>query len=782
LTPAAATRQRPHDGADPLVTILGSQTLADGRRPSVERGESMLARLAAFLRTELSPSPARWRTTARIVVACVFATALAMTLRMPNGHWLIVTIFIVSQPNVGATLDKALMRLGGTLVGALGVIATVVAFPQQPWFQLPIIALLIGTSAFLSRTSAYPYVAMLGGLTVVLFLGNAEVDPTTSLDDGLWRLAAVALAEVIATAAHLLLWPDDPEDLLLKDVERLLGLVEERLARLLRGGPSDDGDAARARIADGVFNGLVRDLDLLNNAETRYRSLRRRHLEQLVLIGAVNRVATASLTLESLLERTQGRSTGDAASDPLIARVRAILQVIASVRRAVTGRRPVLDDDVAPLAHPRPLVGRDLPFLPPLVDMERALGEVPAGTAFLDATGVTHSSALPFSPLDSGSTGFLTPACSWSNTRDLRFAAQVTISSMICYLLVAGLDWPALSTAVVTCVVVAQSSFGATVQKALLRIAGAIVGGCLGIGAILLVIPWIDSLPPFLLVVAVCSLVAAYVVAGSARISYVGIQIALAFALTLLDAMGPSIELVKPRDRVLGILLGNVVTAVVSFWIWPVLAGEEMKTSLQSALRHLAALSRVGIKDGGGEQVARPARGFRLQIHQDLAAILRLHAEAQFEPGASTAEHRERQRRLLALQQEVQQVFLLIAGIVRNRLNVGLGGVALPSQPALHDVALAIGPQLEASATELTGRAAPPPPDLGERIASADAAFAVGAATAIDVPGAAAAVVEMRSQLELYRTLVPMLERLSSHARVLGAGDAARVGSGDRVA
>lgn len=763
------------------MTILGSQTLAEGRRPSVERGEGMLARLWAFLCTELGPSPARWRTTARIVAACVFATALAMTLRIPNAHWLIVTIFIVSQPNVGATLDKAILRLCGTLVGALGVIGTVVAFPQQPWFQLPLIALLIGTSAFLSRTSAYPYVAMLGGLTVVLFLGSSEVHPTTSVDDGLWRLAAVALAEVIATAAHLLLWPDDPEDLLLKDVERLLGLVEERLARLLRGGLDPDGDAGRVRIADGVFNGLVRDLDLLNNAETRYRSLRRRHLEQLVLIGAVNRVATASLTLESLLERTPGRCAAVDAGDPLLARVQAILHAIASVRRAIMERRPARDADVAPLAQPLPLVGRDLPFLPPLVDMERALGEIPAGSGFLDATGDTQRSALPSSPLDAGPTGFLTPACSWSNTRDLRFAAQVTISAMICYLLVAGLDWRGLSTAVVTCVVVAQSSFGATVQKALLRIAGAIVGGLLGIGAILLVIPWIDSLPPFLLVVAVCSLVAAYVVAGSARISYVGIQIALAFALTLLDSMGPSIELVKPRDRVLGILLGNVVTAAVSFWVWPVLAGDEMKTSLQSALRHLAALSRVGIKHVG-EAVARPARGFRLQIHQDLATILRLHAEAQFEPGAATSEHRERQRRLLELQQEVQQIFLMIAGIVRNRLNVGLGGVALPSHPALHDVALAIGRELEASAKELSGRAASSASDLGARIAAADATLAVDAAVTTDVPGATAAVVEMRSQLELYRTLLPMLERLSRDARALTASEATRSASDVPVA
>ena len=760
------------------MTILGSQTFAaDRRRTSAERGDTVLARLAAFLRTELAPSPARWRATARIVIACLVATTLAMTFRIPNTHWLIVTIFIVSQPNVGATLDKALLRLAGTIVGALGVIATVIAFPQQPWFQIPAIALLIGTSAFLSRTTTYPYVAMLGGLTVVLFLGSSAVHPTTSVDEGLWRLAAVALAEVIATAAHLLLWPDDPEDLLLKDVERVLGLVDQRLKRLLRGDPLPQNDAGRARVADEVFNGLVRHLDLLANAETRYRSLRGRHSEQLVLIGALNRIATASLTLESLAARARDRFAGDDASAALTGRVQAVADAIARLQRAIAERQPVGDDTVAALVQPPRLVGRDLPFLPSLLDMERAVAEVPAATAFLDRDARSAPRAdLARSFLESGSTGFFTPACSWSNTRDLRFAAQVTIAAMICYLLTAALDWPGLSTAVVTCVIVAQSSFGATVQKALLRIAGAVVGAALGIGAILLVVPNIDTLPPFLILVAVTTTVAAYVVTGSARISYVGIQIALALALTLLDPFGPSIDLVKPRDRVVGILLGNLVTAGVAFWLWPVLAGDEMAKSLQSALKHLAALSRFGIGSGDAGQ-ERPARGFRLQIHQDLAATLRLHAEAQFEPGAATPEHRERQRRLLALQQEVQQVFLIVAGLVRNRLNVGIGAIELPSHAVLRDVALALAPNLEAAAAELAGGPAATPPDVAQRIAAADAAFAIDAASAIELPGAAAAVVEMQSQLELYRTLAPMLARVSAQARALGDGDAAGVPS-----
>jgi len=135
---------------------------------------------------------------------------------------------------------------------------------------------------------------------------------------------------------------------------------------------------------------------------------------------------------------------------------------------------------------------RDLPLLPPLVDMERALAEMPPALVFLDrGADRAQDSAGPLSsPLESSDGGrFFTPACSLSTRRDLRFAAQVSLAAMSCYLIVTGLRWPGIFTAVVTCVIVGQSSFGATVQKAALRLAGAVVGGLVGLLAILLVVP-----------------------------------------------------------------------------------------------------------------------------------------------------------------------------------------------------------------------------------------------------------------------------------------------------
>jgi multidrug resistance protein MdtO len=691
---------------------------------------------------------------------------------VPNGHWLIVTIFIVSQPNVGASIDKAILRLVGTLVGATGVILTVVAFPQQPWFFLPLLALLIGGSAFLARTTSYPYVAMLGGITIVLFLATEAEHPATSVTDGLWRLAVIALAEVIATSAQLLLWPDDPEQLLLDDFVAILRAVEQRLDRLVAATAAlPPTGAESARLRDGVFNGLARHLDLLGNAETRYRRLRQRHAEQLVLIGAVNRVATASLTLETLLAADPVRFADADPDDPLRARIAVLSRAVATLRSAIAERRvPGSGELELPGAPAAPSV-RDLPLLPPLVDMQRALGEMRPALVFLDRGARADGSRGPLTSfLDETDAGrFFTPACSLSNTRDLRYAAQVTLAAMTCYLIVTGLRWPGIFTAVVTCVIVGQSSFGATVQKAGLRLAGAVVGGLLALLAILLVMPNIDTLPPFLIVIGACAAVAAYVVSGSARISYVGIQIALAFAMALLDTFGPSIELVRPRDRVLGILLGNVVTAAVMFWVWPVLAGEDMVRTLESALRQMAMLSRVAISGGVGEQVVRPVHGFRVQIFQDLASTMRMHGEAQFEPGAASPEHKAQQQRLLGLLQDAQQVFLIVAGFVRNRLNVALPQIDSPARQQVHEVAVAVGASLDAAADRLAGRTPREAPSLRALVDAAESDLTHTSAVTREPSAAAGSVADLRAQLELYRSLVPLIEGLTSHADAVHA-------------
>src|SRR5262249_56082461 len=95
-------------------------------------------------------------------------------------------------------------------------------------------------------------------------------------------------------------------------------------------------------------------------------------------------------------------------------------------------------------------------------EVERALGGLVDATASLGAE--TRSGAA--SPLDVLGLGeFFTPAFSLDNGAAIAFALKTGLATTIAYVMYEALDWPGISTCVLTTLVVAQSSFGATMQK-----------------------------------------------------------------------------------------------------------------------------------------------------------------------------------------------------------------------------------------------------------------------------------------------------------------------------
>ncbi len=109
-----------------------------------------------------------------------------------------------------------------------------------------------------------------------------------------------------------------------------------------------------------------------------------------------------------------------------------------------------------------------------------------------------------------------------------------------------------------------------TVEKLTLRIAGCLLGAVIGIAAIVFVTPHLTSIGELMALVFAGAVVAGWVAAGTPRISYAGFQIAFAFFLCIIQDAKPEFDLVTARDRIIGILLGNVVVYLIFTNLWPV--------------------------------------------------------------------------------------------------------------------------------------------------------------------------------------------------------------------
>ena len=157
----------------------------------------------------------------------------------------------------------------------------------------------------------------------------------------------------------------------------------------------------------------------------------------------------------------------------------------------------------------------------------------------------------------------------FANPNHVRFALKVTLAAMSCYIIYCGLDWQGIHTAFITCIIIALESTEATMHKGQLRLAGCAVGGLLGFLAIMYLIPHMESITSLSLVTAAGAGLAGWVAAGSKRIAYAGLQIALAFFMCILQGFAPDTHFAPIRDRLVGIVLGIFATSFVFHYLWP---------------------------------------------------------------------------------------------------------------------------------------------------------------------------------------------------------------------
>ena len=174
-----------------------------------------------------------------------------------------------------------------------------------------------------------------------------------------------------------------------------------------------------------------------------------------------------------------------------------------------------------------------------------------------------------------------------------RFALKTTLAAILCYVFYAAINWQGIHTAMVTCYVASLGTAGDTIHKLTLRITGCLVGAAIGVASLIFLMPQLESVGSLMVLVFAVALLAAWVSAGSEKVSYGGVQIGLAFTLTVLQGFGPTTDMDTARDRIIGILVGNFAVYLVSTLIWPAPVVTVIRQRLSDAARKIAEIASV---------------------------------------------------------------------------------------------------------------------------------------------------------------------------------------------
>ncbi|WP_419728942.1 FUSC family protein [Lichenicola sp.] len=565
-------------------TVLGTPGRIIRRHPrlAVDRGDPPLG--AAQLLRLLAPTPGRLGNTLRLTILVLVTITLSEIFRIPEAALSAYVVLFVSRGEAASTVMTAVIVCIAVVLALLLTIALFGLSLAEPALRIPLVALATFVAMFLSRTSSLGAAFFGAGFIIAyaLTLGDQVVQlslmPGETTNAAQFALPELAFMPPEEALVHFLLWIGlvvsmpialviglnlltgrDPGLLLRTQLGERLAMA----ARLCRG--ESGAEAGMGALAAQGIDGLL-GLDHLSGLLHRHR---RPEADMHALIREIDRLGLVLLAWARLAGASPPRAP--------LSEAAAFCDAAGQAVRTGTTPGTLAQGEVAvPDPH-------DVPGARPLArELARTLAAL--------RTALTTTRAATRAPGAAASPRRLLAPDAFSNPAYPRFAFKVTLAVMACYAIETLTDWPAIHTCMITCFFVSLDTVGETVHKAALRITGCLIGGALGIGTILLLMPLMTDLGSLLLVLAVVTFIAGWVATGSDRISYAGWQIALAFYLTVLQGFGPTLDMQTARDRIIGILLGNVVVFVVFTTIWPVRVAGVVRANLAKAVGQFAGL------------------------------------------------------------------------------------------------------------------------------------------------------------------------------------------------
>jgi len=582
----------------------------------------------------LKPFPGRGWITLRLAVICTLIVLVAYTFRMPFQDLMpFFVLFITKEEKVTTAVTALLVLLAITL--AIGAAILIYKFTgDRAEFRIPGIALEIFLGMFLFRVLAIGAVGWILGFIVAASQSVVYLfpSPEETVHQFLWLWVAVAFPVAVAWLANLLLFPVSPTRLLERELATGWQAVSTATEQLTA---SQTSPAARL-LRPQVKGGPVRLLKLLKLSLIESHVLGGKQAELKRMILSLDKITRLLFSYA----RTRRKSS---AAGAILSRE---IVMLSGLKKEAESFQQEFQAGLVPSCNEtRPAVESAEKIAPQLLEAEKTFQDL----AGAEAEPENQPEKAPAKRKPS-----LFVADAFSNPRHVQFALKVTLAGMLGYLFYTASDYYGIHTVFYTPLIIALASTGATIHKGFLRIVGCMIGAGLGLICTIWVIPRFETLGTFLFIVFCVHGLAAWIAVGSDRISYVGLQIAMAFDLGFLQGYGPPENIDPLRDRFIGIVLGICIATTVFALIWPESAEWSTRERLAAGLRAIARLLRTGRGSNGSKNGSWPGEQLELEIASRLSEANSYEDQAAFEEllhGSMATEERDLEEEIAATEE-----------------------------------------------------------------------------------------------------------------------------------
>lgn len=603
-----------------------------------------------FLRGELAPYPGRTEIVARTVIAATLVMIVCETIRVPFAWQGAIYAFLVSRESPRATLRSATTIFLVTVITAAGCLVSASLVISLPWlhFLWVVCSLFVGFYAVSIFTNYIAAVVVVNMISTQIPLWDHYVSAEFNVERTIWFCFATLIAVAITMGVELAFSRFRPGEEIIAGVAERLTAIQTLLTSYAKNRSVDQATEANVVRLSVVGTSMLRRILRRSTYSPHY-------VEQMgAIIALAGRLVDIAANLSVL---TFQLSANDRR------RLRELAVNIGGIRSdLLAGRTPELKQSSAQENPPG--------ATPLLVEMERTVALIPG--VFTGSPSLSIYAA----PLSGDPSRALLVRDAFRNIEHIKFAVKGCLTASLCYIIYNVIDWPGISTAVTTCLLTALSTVGSSRQKQVLRISGALVGGFLfGMGSQVFILPYLDSIAGFTILFIFVTALASWIVTSSTRLSYFGIQMALAFYLINLEEFAIRTSLAVARDRVVGILLGLTMMWLVFDQLWEASAVLEMKRAFISVVRSLAQFAREPLSSDyqlAGER----SYSLREQINQGFDSVRASADGVLFEFGPSRNQDLAWRSKIREWQPQLRLLFVTEIALWKYRAR--LPGFELP--------------------------------------------------------------------------------------------------------
>lgn len=565
---------------------------------------------------DLQPTPGRLNSSLRIVLATVLTLISIMVLRMPSASLGLYFIFLIGRDSPSISFRSGFFSLLALAASVATVLAVVSLSDNNPMARLLSVSVVTFLAGILMLSTTVTVTASTWGFIYCTLIAFWEVpaSPDYLVKQSLYLVGTVSIAVFFSVIVEYLFGAKHPAAALQNERKIRYEALKAMFTLYAQGASREQLIPAVVRVSRLAAAGSNGMLQL-------YNAIVDRGLDPGTLpIGTRVRITM----LVQLMDVSAAFGSQNLSTDTTLEMQRRCAHIAALCQDLFVDIKPAPEDLVQQkTAGPSSLLDRVEETFNDILSMP----EEPKGAKDKELIALPSNKVPIFIP------------GAFKRKETVAFALKISLCATICYIIVRAVDWPGISTSVITVLIAGLSSSAAIKQKLIFRLLGAAIGGLLlGLGATIFLFPYMDSITSLVILIAGIAFLSAWWAAGR-QFNYVGLQIAFSFYIVTFEGFSPSTQLAPARDRFMGVLLALVVMAFVFDQLWPVRTVTAMRAELAHILRTEAKFLRLAEAAGQPDTLMTQADALRDQIGKTVSGIRTMSEVVEYEFGVDIKQH-----------------------------------------------------------------------------------------------------------------------------------------------